>query len=186
MVFVDASVLISYAFINDARHNEAKNLVEEMKKVDKLYISPIAIFEIHCVIPRRIIPIGGFKLPKPLQEVLNKFPQLEERLRESIEVVISYLRGELNPKLCSDEEISEIGQFNEVLVSGKPLKLLRLYMPGIQKSHKLRQRTLDMLQLTYVHEYGRKGFPTSFVTFDENIKNQAKIIKEELGIEIKG
>ena len=184
MVFVDTNVLISYAFINDSRHNQAEKLLDETRKTERLYLSPIAIFEIYCVVPRKII--GAFKLPKPLEETLNRMPQLEERLKESIEVVISYLRGRLDLKLCSDEEISEIGQFNEVLVNGEPLKLLRLYMPGIQKSPKLRQRTLDILQLTYAHEYGRKAFPVSFVTFDDNIKNQAKIIKEELGIEIKG
>ena len=191
MPFLDTNVLISFAFVNENNHQKAKNLILKRLKGRNFYISSITIFEIYSVIPRRIIPVGGFYLPNPLQQLLNSIKSPDDRLKRSIETTISYLKNQINYLknqinfyFCTDNKVPELGKVKKIKTAGETIKLFSFYILGMKKSYKIKLKTLDLLQLVYVHFCSKEGYPCEFVTLDDDIKKQAHIIQQELGIKI--
>ena len=134
MAFLDSNLLISFAFINDKNHTMARELLNKLNK--PFFVSPLALFEISASIPRRIIPVGGFRLPNFLQYILDCIPNLEEKLKQSIEIVISYLKDTLELTFCSDEECPELKEYGGVHIIGEQVKLFKLYALGMEKAYK--------------------------------------------------
>ena len=184
MPFLDTNVLISFAFVNENNHQKAKNLILKRLKGRDFYISSITIFEIYSVIPRRIIPAGGFYLPNPLQQLLNSIKSPDDRLKRSIEITISYLKNQINFYFCTDNKVPELGKVKKIKTAGETIKLFSFYILGMKKSYKIKLKTLDLLQLVYVYFCSKKGYPCEFVTLDDDIKKQAHLIQQELGIKI--
>jgi len=182
MPFLDTNLLISFVFVNDANHTKARKLIEELR--GPLLISPWALFEIYAVVPRRIIPEGGFQLPEPLREILDRMPDDEDKLRRSVEVVVSFLKNALPLTLCSDEESPELGELEEVCISDERIKLLRLHASGMGKAGRVRLKASDLLHLVYVHALSKRGYPPEFATLDRDFRRKADLIKQEFGVEI--
>jgi predicted nucleic acid-binding protein len=53
MAYIDTSFLVAYHFKEEERHQDAKNIVEELRKKDKqLFVSPLTIVELFSTISR--------------------------------------------------------------------------------------------------------------------------------------
>jgi len=115
---------------------------------------------------------------------LDCIPNLEERLKQSIEVVLSYLKDTLELTFCSDEECPELKEFKEVYIIGEQVKLLKLYAFGMEKAYKVRLRALDLLHIVYDHALSGKGYPSEFATLDADFRRKANIIEQEFGVKI--
>ena len=178
--YIDTNVLVSYAIESDIKHNDAIKLIDKIKKL-KMHVSPLTIFEIYCVIPRLVE--GGLQLPKPLQDVIGTIYNLEDKCKFARRLVLTYLNSALNLIIHSDSETRCLGTLQNV--SGfDSIETLKIYAPGFLLSHVIRVKTLDIIHLTYAHEYAKKGVIEHFVTLDQNLKKFKDQIEKHFKIKV--
>ena len=178
-VFLDTSVIISYVFEEDDHHKKAVAFLEQYAQI--YYMSPMAVFEICCVVPRKYY--DGVKLPRAVQYLLNQYKTKEDKVACVNALILSYFKHSL-PKvvICSDEEFK--WTLKDINVNDSTIKVFEPYYLAIQKGHKLLQKAADMLHLAYISKVAQ-GAPVEFITFDTDMIDKAEILKQEISVEIR-
>lgn len=176
-VFLDTSVILSYVFEDDEHHKEAKSFLKHYAQI--YYVSPMAVFEVYCVVPRRY---GGARLPRMLHALLNQFKTEEEKIACISTLVLSYLKGSLSKVIfCSDEQFG--WKLKDHIVDDSKIKLFEPYYLAVRSGHKLKQKAADMLHLAYASKVAQ-GATVHFVTFDEKLVERAEAINQEISVEV--
>lgn len=184
MPFLDASFVVALAFQNDTNHEIAVQFAEDRKN-STFYLSPIAICEIACVIPRKIV--GGNLISDPVSRILQQQFKSSQQCSEAlIYAVLSYLSEKYRIKFCSDNEVAH---FSTVEPLGSDIfqyvEVLNLYKLAIKWASTLMLKSLDMLELVYVKKLSETGrYPAEFVTLDIDFAKRQQVIKDKIGIQV--
>jgi predicted nucleic acid-binding protein len=165
MAYIDTSVLVAYHFKEEERHQDAKSIVEELRKKGKqLFVSPLTVVELFSTISRNL---PKYRLPSRLR-------RLSERTR--IYILVEQILKDLSPVVVKDEP--QIKKFNEI-------EAFHIFREAIDHAHNLKLRTLDLLHIIYALNLARKGLLDSLITLDEGIMEKKDIL-EELGLKVYG
>jgi len=176
-VFLDTSVILSYVFEDDEYHKEAVSFLQHYTQI--YYVSPMAVFEVYCVVPRRY---GGVRLPRMLHALLNQFKTKEERIACISTLVLFYLNSSLSKVIfCSDEQFG--WKLKDHTVDDSKMKIFEPYYLAVRKGHKLKLSAADMLHLAYASKVAQ-AVTVHFVTFDGELIERAKIIKQEINVKV--
>jgi len=178
-VFLDTNVVLSFVFLNDEHHKRTVNFLNQFAEI--YYISPMTLFELYCVIPRKF---GNVRFPVAVQRLLNKYETEEEKMACVSTLVVSYFKHSLPKEVifCSDEKFE--WTLRNVEVDDSTIKIFEPYYLAVQKGHKLLQKAADALHLAYVSK-AAQNTPVCFITFDEDIFEKAQAIKQEINVEIR-
>lgn len=183
MYYLDTSVLISYIFTSDINHKRSKNALESIaSKGDKLYISQLALLEMHNVTCRKMLKEGVGGMIRPPQWNLGSMADYEARCRSLLFYMIGFLNHRLGVELVGSSDLYGSEAFS---IGSVKLEMPRVFWEALSLSTKLNIKTLDLLHLAYASMLSKSHSIKFFVTCDiENFGRIRDKVKQLLGIEI--
>ena len=160
--YVDTCVALAYYFGEDAHHERAKRVVEELRRRGaRLYASPLTILELHSVISRKLREL---KLPPHIR-------RLDEGARVS--ALAKLIIKALNVEVVDDEPRTE-------RIDGA--KAFHVYQRALELAVALKLKTLDLMHIAYALHLAEKGLASMFATLDGKILKRSRALAK-LGLE---
>jgi len=164
MAYADTNFLVAYFFKREEKHIIAQKALEELKRKGKdIFISPITITELFCVISR---DRQKYRLPRIYEDKLDE----ETRVKSLVNLVLK----SLSAKVVDDEaKIEELDS----------AKLFHVFKKATDYSYRLKLKTLDTLHVVYASLLAEDGLIDMIVTFD-NVFLKKKEQLSSLGLNV--
>jgi len=157
--YIDTSLIV-------ARYKPADELYEHSNRLfqskdSRLYISPVTVAELYCVLSR---------IRKRLEVPVTEEPILD--------TLVAFVLKDCNL------EVRSKSYYVEKALGGQLIRMPLEYYISTRVTDRVKLRTLDLFHLSYAWILRRELKIEGFVTGDEEVLDKSRAIQETLGIKV--